>query len=262
MPINFRDAQRLVFEFLYQNRTSNNLQLFTGILNTGLVQLAARDGIEIAHADDFIIREALWSLISQGILMQGSRTQGAGIPYVSITQYGIRCYEAGTTLPIDSEGFLDSMNLDDVDEIIKLYIEEAVNCFSSKNYLAAAVMVGGAAERIVEVLTESFAAKLSPSLKVNYRSAVLTHEKIKMRFDKFLEFIETNNIKKVITRTEKETLEGLFPAIVQIIRITRNETGHPTGRQMSRDEAQALIYQLKTAVIFTISFLSKSYTFR
>jgi hypothetical protein len=54
MPINFRDAQRLVFEFLYQNRTSNNLQLFTGIPNTGLVQLAAREGIEITgDVDNF-----------------------------------------------------------------------------------------------------------------------------------------------------------------------------------------------------------------
>ncbi len=262
MPINFRDAQRLVFEFLYQNRTSNNLQLFTGTPNTGLVQLAAREGIEITHADDFIIREALWSLISQGMVMQGSRTQTAGIPYASITQCGIGCYEAGTTLPIDSEGFLDSMNLDDIDEIIKLYTEEAVSCFSSKNYLAAAVMVGGTAERVVEVLTESFATKLSPPLQANYQSAVLVHERIKTRFDKFLEFIEANGIKQVITRTEKETLEGLFPAIVQIIRLTRNETGHPTGRQMSRDEAQALIYQLKTAVIFTYDFLSKSYSFQ
>lgn len=257
----YNDVKRLAAEFLYRNRTSNNIQMFTGLPNTGFVQFAEQHGVTIAFTDDFIIREALWDLISQGIVMLGSTNNGTGAPHVTITRRGIKYIEAGTTIPIDSEGFLDSMHLDTVDEIIKLYTEEAINSFSSKNYLASAVMVGGAAERLIEILTSEFAGKLSPGLKTQYDKKILSQDKIKTLFDEFLLFLDTNGIKKKISRVEKETLEGVFPAIVQIIRITRNETGHPTGRTIDRDEVQGLIYQLKTAIKFVYEFLAQSYTF-
>src|SRR4051794_21645078 len=104
MAITVRDAQRIAFKFLYENRTSNNLQLFTGSPNGGLVQLAASEGVAISHSDDFIVRQSLWGLISQGMAMLGSTSQGTSTPYITITEYGIKCYEAGTILPIDSEG--------------------------------------------------------------------------------------------------------------------------------------------------------------
>ncbi len=257
----YNDVKRLMAEFLYQNRSSNNMQMFTGIPNPGFIQFAAQHGVSIAYTDDFMIREALWDLISQGIVMLGSTNQGTGAPHVTITRRGVKYIEAGTTIPIDSEGFLNSMSLDDKDEIIKLYTEEAVSSFSSKNYLASAVMVGGAAERLIEILTSEFAEKLSPTLKAQYEKKVLSQEKIKTIFDAFLIFLDTNGIKKKISRVEKETLEGVFPAIVQIIRITRNETGHPTGRIIDRDEVQGLIYQLKTAIKFVYEFLAQSYKF-
>jgi hypothetical protein len=56
---------------------------------------------------------------------------------------------------------------------------------------------------------------------------------------------------------EQEKLKSLLPAIVNLIRISRNEVGHPTGRQISRDEAQALILLTKEAIIFSYKLIDK-----
>lgn len=261
MPIEYNQAKRLLLRFLYERKDNNNIQMFTGIPNAGFVQLAEQEGIAVEQDDDFIIRQALCELISQGIAMPGSTTQSAEFPYVTITGYGKKCYESGETVPIDSEGFLDSLELSDKDEIIRLYVHEAVSCFSRKIYLASAVMVGCAAERTIDVLVNGFESQLPSSLQAVYQTEVLSKNKFKAKLEAFLQFLDTNNLKQSLSRAEKEKIEGLFPALIQSIRITRNETGHPTGRTVERDEAQGLIYQLKTVVVFTYEFLSTNHSF-
>lgn len=261
MAIEYNDAKRLALRFLYENKDSNNLQMFTGIPHRGLVQLAESEGITIDQNDDFIIRQAVCEMISQGMVMPGSTNQGTGFPHVTMTLHGVACYESGETVAIDSEGFLSSMDLDTKDEIIKLYTEEAVSCFSRSNYLASAVMVGGAAERTIEVLTTEFRGQLPAGLQGTYDSEVASKTKIKARFDAFMKFLEDNNLKSSLSRTEREKLDGLFHAMISTIRITRNETGHPTGRTIDRDEAQGLVYQLKTVISFTYEFLATAHSF-
>lgn len=207
--------------------------------------------------DHLLVRQAFWDLVGNGLAMPGDKSrsiQGIELPYICITDYGLQCFKEGRRLPIDSEGFLEEMNLSGVDDVIRLYIEEAISSFSAKNYLAAAAMAGGAMERAILNLTEEYETKVVSAKKVEYQKDVLSQYKIKTRFDNFLEFLEKNGIKKTLPRADQERLDSLFPAIVNLIRITRNDVGHPAGREIERDEAEALIYLLKTALKFIEAF--------
>lgn len=260
MPSRYSTIKDALLRFL-AGRTEYTTQFIDGTLH-GFDEFAQGEGVSLNPRDlsDIVMtQQAFWDLVGNGLVMPGDRSrsyQGNELPYVSITDYGLQCIEEGRRLPIDSEGFLEEMNFDQVDDIIRLYIEEAASSFSARNYLAATVMAGGAMERAILVLTEQYETKVAPAQKEVYKADVLSQEKIKTRFDRFLAFLEKNGIKKALPRADQETLDSLLPAIVQLIRITRNEVGHPTGREIERDVAEANIYLLKTALRFIYDFIA------
>lgn len=227
-------------------------------LPSGFAEFASSAGVSLNQnnrEDNVMVHQAFWDLVGNGLVMPGSRNgQDNSLPWICITDYGLACVQEERRLPIDSESFIEGMNLEEVDDIIRLYIEEAVGTFSTRNYLAASVMAGSALERAILVMTEQYLDKIPSGKKTAYKSEVLSAQKVKTRFDNFLDFIEKNGMKKALPRATQETLDSLFPAIVNLIRITRNDVGHPTGREIERDEAEALIYLLKTAIKFVYKF--------
>lgn len=261
MPSRYGAIKQVLLDFLAQ-KSEYALQLNSHSFPNGFVEFAHSAGVSLNaqdRNDNLMVHQAFWDLVGNGLAMPGDRSrhiQGDDLPYICVTDYGAACAQEGRRLPIDNEGFLEGMNLDEVDDIIRLYIEEAVSSFSARNYLAAAVMAGGAMERAIIVLTEEYEAKVATAQKAAYQANVLTKEKIKTRFDEFLKFLEANGIKKALPRAEQETLDSLFPAIVNLIRITRNEIGHPTGTEIERDKAEGLIYLLKTAIDFIYNFIA------
>lgn len=258
MPSNYSIAKDALLRFLAQSAAYDTQFFYRTGLPENFMQFLQREGISLdRQRDELLVQQAFWDLVGNGLAMPGSRVgQGADLPHICVTDYGIQCVNEGRRLPIDSEGFIEEMNLDDVDDIIKLYIEEAVSSFSARNYLAAVVMAGGAMEKAILVLTEGYEAKVNVTDKAEYQTKVLAKEKIKTRFDQFLKFLEDKGIKSSLSRSDQETLDSLFPAIVNLIRITRNDVGHPTGKTVERDEAEAHIYLLKTALRFIYSFLA------
>lgn len=259
MPSRYSLIKDALLHFLAK-QAEYNPQMNSSSLPSGLAETAQTMGVSLGQhdrSDNILVHQAFWDLVGNGLAMPGSRNgQDNSLPWICITDYGLSCVQEERKLPVDTEGFLEGMDLDEVDDIIRLYVEEAVSAFSSRNYLAASVMAGGAMERAILILTEEFESKVAASQKTDYQTNVLGQDRIKTRFDKFLAFIETNNIKSALPRAEQETLDSVFPAIVNLIRITRNEVGHPTGREVERDEAEAMIYLLKTALKFVYEFIA------
>jgi hypothetical protein len=258
MPSRFSSTKDALLRFLANNEQYNP-QLISGSLPSGLAEYAAGLGVSISQqnrGDNILVHQAFWALVGNGLAMPGSRNgQDNNLPFICITDYGLACVQEDRQLPIDSEGFLEGMDLDAIDDIIRLYVEEAVGTFSNRNYLAACVMAGSALERAILVMTQEYLQKIPGPMKAAYEKEVLSAQKIKTRFDNFLEFIDSNGLKKALPRATQETLDSLFPAIVNLIRITRNDVGHPTGREVERDEAEALIYLLKSAIKFVYAFI-------
>ena len=113
---------------------------------------------------------AFWALVSKNLVVPGSHAKGGmeKLPWVSITEYGVKCFEEGKILPYDPQGFLKTLYADvpNIDQITKLYLEEAVNCFSNTTYLSSAVMIGCALEKNIIDTTEAFYSNLNKNKSI------------------------------------------------------------------------------------------------
>lgn len=117
------------------------------------------------------------------------------------------------------------------DDIEKTYILEACLCAKNGNMLAAATMLGCAAERLLFLLSEGYLAFLkngegSATEIVNFEKNVVNVDKAHKRLDGLYRY--TQNKEKIFEGFGFEK-SNLHFAFLDFIRQIRNDSGHPTG---------------------------------
>jgi hypothetical protein len=138
--------------------------------------------------------------------------------------------------PRDPDGYLARVHreIPDLDELVELYLVEALGSFNARCFLATSAMLGVAAERAFLVMAQSYAASsVSGALGMG-------KELDKRRSNYFALWTE---FRKRIEPVRGDLPEGLadqltLDAIADLIRLTRNEVGHPTGRRIDEDTAR------------------------
>ncbi|CEG24549.1 hypothetical protein [Peribacillus simplex] len=117
------------------------------------------------------------------------------------------------------------------DEIEKTYILEACLCAKNGNMLAAATMLGCAAERLLLLLSEAYldflkSGEESTKEIANFEKNVVNADKAHKRLDGLYRY--TQNKEKVFEGLGFEK-SNLHFAFLDFIRQVRNDSGHPTG---------------------------------
>lgn len=182
--------------------------------------------------------EALWGLVGDGLVYLDTAGQGSGTDnwqwYLSAV--GKRVAMGGTWEPRDPDGYLNRIHreIPDLDELVELYLTEALQSFDGRCYLATSVMLGVAAERAFLVMAQSYAASRMAGAEA------MAKELSKPRSNYFALWTE---FRKRIEPIRQRLPDGLadaltLDAIADLIRLTRNEVGHPTGRQIDEDTAR------------------------
>jgi hypothetical protein len=192
------------------------------------------------------LRELVWQLIIQGIIVPGvgigGATRSAELPLFQITEWGKRCLECGEFLPYDTGQFVNRlrMKVPSVDEVVVLYMTEALQSFRGGTYLASAVIVGVASEKVLLNLRDAIESALdTPQKKQRFaadtkaKSIKRIHDTIQKRLDPVMQRISTD--------LNKEDISAELSGIFDLIRKTRNDAGHPTGRIVEREEAFGLL---------------------
>jgi hypothetical protein len=188
------------------------------------------------------IHDVVWELILEGVFAPGSRLNSSNaLPQLHITEHGKKVLEAGQMTPHDPDGYLERIKKDSpaVDPITLLYLGEALQTFRRGNQLATAVMVGVAAENVLLKLADAVKGALDSTTKVaNFEKATKSN-KAKAWHDEVLIRLRSSNnpLPPSLTQVIENHVDGAF----QLIRVSRNEAGHPTGRLMHRDETHALL---------------------
>ena len=123
--------------------------------------------------------------------------------------------------------------------------------FKSGCLLAATVMLGVAAEHTFLLLLDTIEG--NPAHALTYKKA-LSEKTLLQKAEKFRKIIEP----KISTLPSeiREDLDTHFAGILSVIRTFRNQSGHPTGKIMSREQVYVLLnlfvlyckkmYQLKS----------------
>lgn len=194
-----------------------------------------RQKIQCADTDFW---EALWALVGDGLVYLDTAGQGSGTDNWRwrLSADGERVARGGTWEPRDPDSYLNRIRreIPDLDDLVELYFIEAVQSFNGRCYLATSVMLGVAAERAFLIMAESYAASSMAGAQA------MAKELAKPRSNYFALWTE---FRKRIEPVRRDLLDGLadaltLDAIADLIRLTRNEAGHPTGRQIDEDTAR------------------------
>lgn len=181
--------------------------------------------------------EALWSLVGEGLVYLDPGIQGSGTDNWNwrASSTGTKVATGGAWEPRDPEGYLGRLrqHIPPVDRAAIRYVEEALKAFNSRCYLATSVMLGVASERVFDGLARSVVEASGGSAKK------LQDALDSPRTSQFTRFME---LRKQLEPMRGQLPEGLadtltLDAVADLLRITRNDAGHPTGTEVDEDTA-------------------------
>ena len=123
-----------------------------------------------------------------------------------------------------------------IDPVTLLYLKEGLQAFRSGCVLSATVMLGVATEHTFLLLMETI--DQSPTHKAAFAS-VSKEWSILNKVNKFRRVLEQQA--KTLSPECKEDLDTNFAGILSIIRNFRNQSGHPSGKIIDREQAYILL---------------------
>ena len=171
----------------------------------------------------------VWDLVVQRVL---TFTQ-QGYPWLRVTEHGKKVIGNEGPVPYDQNGYLDNLNerAIGISKLALEYIQEAILCFRGGAYRATAVMLGVASEEIFLDLIRAFEEKYSKKIiPEKYKP----FQQIKDEFNKL--FGPKNaELPAGLKNNIEQTLNGIH----DLIKKGRDDSGHPTGIEITRDEVLA-----------------------
>lgn len=186
----------------------------------------------VTGSDAELLRDVFWDLFRQGHITMGLDDLNAQWPFFRISHFGHQALTHGTPYRFtDSSSYIRMVrqHAPDLDRLTRVYLEEAIGAFHAGCMLAACVMLGVAAEHRVELLIS--AAEKSLRLPGEFTS-VSSERGILRRMRKLIALLQPHL--RAMPTDLREGLETHFHTIQEVIRVARNETGHPTGQLKDR----------------------------
>lgn len=249
--MDYEELRPLVLEAIKLQMSSGNLQLVDIINQTDTVARSKGffvnvtpwryGGFSTEHYmpidDREKVRQIVWELILQGILAIGLNEMNPSFPFVSVTEHGRQVLDSGQTLPYDPDGYLKRLKTEipNLDPLIDMYVSESLQAYLKGLMFSSAVMLGVASEKAFLILLETFTnAIIDPTKKARFQR-LQENMRTKHKFDQMKNEIVA--LRASLPRDLSEDLESQFDGIFNLIRITRNDAGHPTGKKIERGVA-------------------------
>lgn len=195
-----------------------------------------------------LLFEILHDLYREGLIVSGTgkveSQEALRWPWYRFTEHG-RCVVENEQADIyDPDAYVQRLKdaIPTVDDIIVRYIGEASRCFAQRLDLSAAVMLGGASEKAVLLLCESFCAAVADS---NARA------KLEKQLDTWViskkYSVLWSNLRALIGPGKptalpgelSQGLENIVDGVFHMIRTVRNSAGHPDTGAVDRSSVLA-----------------------
>ena len=174
-----------------------------------------------------LVRDVFWDLFRQGFITLGLNDSNENWPFFRLSHFGQKLLVSQSPLRFhDSSNYLDLVrqNVPDISPVAISYLQEASDAFYAGCLLAATVMLGVAAEaEFIRLLDIAVALPVNGPLFSRAKKEIQISGKI----TKFLSSFEA--IKTQLDRKIVEDMTHYFSSVQSILRIARNETGHPTN---------------------------------
>ena len=191
------------------------------------------------YADSSVLRQLYWEFFRQGLITPGKDGLNANFPWFALTEFGRRVFAGGDSYFVhDVTGYEERLKKEvpEIDPVTLLYLKESLQAFRSDCILSSTVMLGVATEHTFGLLAETIDS--NPEYRGIYAPAAKDRS-ILRRVDKFRQILEPR-----MGELPQATREGLitnFLGVQEIIRGFRNDSGHPSGKIVDREQAHALL---------------------
>jgi len=245
MSISYEEIRKAALDLLSgREKTSIEISQYINFQNAVAELLKKREPSSISirsggnavllTKDRDIFLEVFWDLFRQGIITLGLDDRNPQFPFFRVSSFGNRILENQELYffhDVISYEKVIREQIPDIDSGTMIYLKEAMQAFLSGCLLSSSVMVGVATEDSLERLFDSASKNEKYS---NRFTAVLKKRTILQRYNTF--FKNLRDINSELPDVIKEDLETNFGAIISIIRNFRNESGHPSGKIISREQ--------------------------
>jgi hypothetical protein len=195
---------------------------------------------QLSVADRELVREIFWDLFRQGVITLGSDNANQNYPHFKVSQFGKRILDNENTYffhDLTTYTTLIKSNVPHINDITLLYLQEAMQSFKSGCMLAATVMLGVASEHSFLLLLE--AAEANSKYGVRFASAA-KERSLLQKFRKFKAALD-QHVLADLPGEIKEDLDIDFAGILSVIRTFRNDSGHPSGKILEREQTYVLL---------------------
>jgi hypothetical protein len=196
-------------------------------------------GPSLSANDRELFLEVFWSLFREGIITLGLNDSNREFPFFRITEFGRRMIshqQAYFFHDVSSYEQLVRSEVPAIDDTTVLYLKEAMQAFRAGCILAATVMLGVATEHTFLLLLEKIEQSSSHSATF---SNVTTERTILQKVNKFTNILDQQS--RSLPADLREDLDTHFAGILSIIRTFRNQSGHPIGKIVDREQAYILL---------------------
>jgi hypothetical protein len=223
-------------------------------LVTGVAEVLARRGaggeriqmssspseVRLHPQDVELIRDVFWDLFRQGFITLGFNNNNPNWPWFRLSHFGEKTLQTQSPYRFHDTGSFIVMVKKEVPDISPeavLYLDEAVAAFYADCLLASCVMLGVAAEaeflRLLDVAAKNttHGSKFAQATKQPF---------IRQKITKFHDSVKP--LLPSLPQTAAEDFDTNFAMIQSMLRIARNEAGHPAAIQLTLQREQVYVY--------------------
>jgi len=183
--------------------------------------------------------ELFWDLFRQGIISLGMNDSNREFPFFRVTRLGRQIAASQSVYfihDVSSYEMAIRREIPEINDVTLLYLKEAMQAFRSGCILSASVMLGVTTEHTFLLLLDRIDA--SATARAVFAS-VAKERTILQMFSKFRKLLDQQM--NVLAPEIKEDLDTHFAGILSVIRTFRNQSGHPTGKIIEREQAFVLL---------------------
>jgi hypothetical protein len=183
-----------------------------------------------------LIAQTLWSLIGRGLIYIDMWQPAPENWEWLLTDTGTQAAKDEQFNPDDPERYIAHLrsNVPDMSNLVSIYADEAIRCYTHACYLASAVMLGVASEAAFIEMAEASLDWFQSSGVALKKILDDPRQPYIKKFEEFRKRIEPRK-----AELPDELADGMsltFDAVIDLLRIRRNDAGHPTGKAVLRDD--------------------------
>ncbi len=249
LPVTYDELKTLVLEVL---RAHPRTQYGDILVRTAGMAVARKvvpsplEGVvsgatyDLHENDKSRVLEIIWDLVIQRILTMGGEGVNGGWPWFNLTAYGAKVVaDPSVRIPHDPTGYLQKLQSEvpTVDPVILAYLEESLHTYNINAILSATIALGCASEKAMLLVIDAFGLAIRDASKRATFQRKTDGAFIKKRFDVFDRLFQQTK-----SNLPKDLVDGIditFASIFEMIRVNRNDAGHPTGKRPSREQMYA-----------------------